>query len=130
MDAFRHTLYADVVVDGEGEARRGHAGPWPVEDILALGAEPVGTFVANFRTDFVTGRRSMFRLEQSYLGLCSGSTQPGDYVCVLYGSVVPVVLRKGDSNGAWTVVGESYVHGLMDGEALQIHFDTTRFSIQ
>ncbi len=41
----------------------------------------------------------------------------GDSVYVLKGSNVPLLLR---SNGdeTWRVVGECFIHGLMDGEAM------------
>ncbi|GJN74097.1 HET domain-containingprotein [Purpureocillium lilacinum] len=46
----------------------------------------------------------------------------GDVVAVLYGGRTPFVLRKmegGDGEGGWSLVGECYVHGIMNGEALR-----------
>lgn len=40
-----------------------------------------------------------------------------DVTCLLYGTNVPFVLRKVD-RGRCTIVGEAYVHGLMDGEGI------------
>ncbi|KAF2107951.1 heterokaryon incompatibility protein-domain-containing protein, partial [Lophiotrema nucula] len=57
-------------------------------------------------------------------GLGPEKTRRGDLVCILFGCSVPVVLRKAtqsssrDSN-VFEVVGESYIHGKMDGEAVQ-----------
>ena len=34
-------------------------------------------------------------------------------------SQVPFVLRKGDNERQWKVIGDAYVHGLMSGEALK-----------
>jgi hypothetical protein len=45
-----------------------------------------------------------------------------DYLCVLYGCSVPVVLRKhlfGDKH-CWELIGEAYVEGLMDGEGISL----------
>jgi hypothetical protein len=55
-------------------------------------------------------------------GLCPRDTQVSDLVCILYGCSVPVVLRKAYSGieGAFELVGECYVHGMMDGEALEL----------
>ncbi|KAM5343075.1 hypothetical protein ACJ41O_014041 [Fusarium nematophilum] len=44
--------------------------------------------------------------------------QQGDVVVVLYGGRTPFLLRR-TQGGAWILVGECYVHGLMDGEALE-----------
>jgi len=45
---------------------------------------------------------------------------PGDVVCVLHGGDVPFVLRPRGGN-RYSLVGECYVHGLMDGEAMKDH---------
>jgi hypothetical protein len=41
----------------------------------------------------------------------------GDIVCLLLGSITPILLRP-HQNGIYRVVGESYIHGLMDTEGL------------
>jgi hypothetical protein len=41
----------------------------------------------------------------------------GDFVCVIFGCSVPVILRKVRDH--FRVVGEAYVHGLMDGQAVK-----------
>jgi hypothetical protein len=55
---------------------------------------------------------------------CLGSpdVREGDMVCIIFGCSVPVVLRKvstGGGNAHFEVIGECYVHGMMDGEALE-----------
>jgi hypothetical protein len=55
---------------------------------------------------------------------CLGSpdVREGDMVCIIFGCSVPVVLRKvstGSGNAHFEVIGECYVHGMMDGEALE-----------
>ncbi|KAL6411200.1 hypothetical protein AUP68_04900 [Ilyonectria robusta] len=42
----------------------------------------------------------------------------GDVVAVLYGGRTPVVLRQRPEGDGWTLVGECYVHGIMNGEAM------------
>jgi hypothetical protein len=55
-------------------------------------------------------------------GMGPPQTNTGDIICVLFGCSVPVVLRRQDSDDStekrYTLVGECYVHGMMDGEAL------------
>lgn len=43
-------------------------------------------------------------------------------ICILFGASVPAVLRRStDNEDAFQLVGECYVHGIMDGEALSIN---------
>jgi hypothetical protein len=60
------------------------------------------------------GRRT-FGTSKGYLGLGPDSAQEGDWVCVIAGAAVPFILRE-ESKGMWKLVGECYLHGIMDGE--------------
>jgi hypothetical protein len=50
--------------------------------------------------------------------------EAGDQIYVLNGGAVPFVLRKGKRllNGR-RLVGECYIHGLMNGEAIQSEYE-------
>jgi hypothetical protein len=52
-------------------------------------------------------------------GLAPGGTRRGDIICILYGCSVPVVLRehKTQDDHYFEVIGESFIYGMMDGEA-------------
>jgi hypothetical protein len=53
-------------------------------------------------------------------GLAPSKAEIGDTICVLYGCSVPVVLRRHPKNKlAWELVGECFVYGMMDGEAME-----------
>jgi hypothetical protein len=67
---------------------------------------------------FATDRRFMI-LNNGCIGLAPIRAREGDIVCVLLGCSVPVLLREGD-DGKVTFVGEVYVHGFMDGEAIAV----------
>jgi hypothetical protein len=57
-----------------------------------------------------------------YIGLIPPDARIGDRICILYGCSVPVVLRKiieSDESYHWKLVGDVYVHGIMDGEAFE-----------
>jgi hypothetical protein len=126
LDAFRHTLCADL--SSEQEPERGHTSSWPIQEILTAGdAAPVDTFVGDFCADIVTRRRRLFRTARGYVGLSAGSVKAGDEMCVLFGSLVPIVLRR--EGRSWRVVGECYVHGIMDGEVLKLGLPVTNFKI-
>jgi hypothetical protein len=53
-------------------------------------------------------------------------TKGGDLVCILYGCSVPIVLRPrairrdGEVHECYEFIGECYVHGVMEGEAIDI----------
>ena len=51
------------------------------------------------------------------MGLGPNVMRPGDIVCVLGGGVAPILLRPVD--GHFQMVGECYVYGIMEGEAVQ-----------
>ncbi|CZR58567.1 uncharacterized protein PAC_08459 [Phialocephala subalpina] len=61
--------------------------------------------------------RKLVQTEGGYIGLAPGHVQIGDIICVILGSNVPTVLRK-NSDGTFKIVGHSYLHGVMNGEAL------------
>lgn len=67
--------------------------------------------------------RVLFRTLDHRLGLGPVGTQNGDLVCVLTGCSLPVILRPmGDD---YAVIGETYVHGISDGEVMQDLTDGT-----
>lgn len=60
--------------------------------------------------------------EGGHLGAFPSSAKRGDVVCVLRGCHVPFVLRpveEGEGRGRFEVLGECYVHGIMNGEAVR-----------
>lgn len=59
--------------------------------------------------------RSFFVTEKGYFGLGPHILRRGDVCHILKGARVPFMLRKADE-GAYKLVGEAYVHGIMNGE--------------
>lgn len=45
--------------------------------------------------------------------------QNGDHICVLLGGSTPFVLREIDGQDEYKLIGEAYVHGIMDGEVVE-----------
>ena len=66
---------------------------------------------------YALGRR-LAVTEKGYLGLVSNDVQKGDRVAVLMGSETPFILRK-RSFGGFAMIGETYIHGIMDGEIIE-----------
>ncbi|KAJ0115163.1 hypothetical protein J7T55_001573 [Diaporthe amygdali] len=72
--------------------------------------------------------RSFIFTESGYMGLGPDWCKPGDAVAVMAGGDLPLVLRpvsrrvgdRLDGIPTFEVIGEAYIHGIMDGEALDI----------
>ncbi|KAF2162445.1 hypothetical protein M409DRAFT_27070 [Zasmidium cellare ATCC 36951] len=56
--------------------------------------------------------------ESGHVGIVPQQAQKGDLVCVLYGCSVPVILRP-LAKGQYRLVGECYLQGFMEGEAVR-----------
>jgi hypothetical protein len=73
-----------------------------------------------------THMRRLVVSEKGYMGWAPLDTQPGDKICILFGGRVPFILREaserveidGISHNCHILLGDSYVHGLMHGEAM------------
>ena len=61
--------------------------------------------------------RTFFTTADGRIGVSARETQPGDQVCVILGCSLPLILRSTE-RGQYQIVGNCYVHGIMDGEAL------------
>lgn len=66
---------------------------------------------------FLRTRRLMMTIK-GCIGLVPINTQQGDIICLLLGCDVPMVLRVLE-NQQYKVVGGCYVHGVMEGEAME-----------
>ncbi|KAJ9602336.1 hypothetical protein H2200_013191 [Cladophialophora chaetospira] len=63
--------------------------------------------------------RRIIRTQSGRFGLVPVSCEAKDVIAVFHGVPVPFVLRPEKDAEGYQVVGISYIHGLMDGEALQ-----------
>jgi hypothetical protein len=67
--------------------------------------------------------KRFFLTEKGYIGLAPSSARAGDLICVFLGGKVPFGLRErldrsGKSLGNFELVEEIYLHGFMDGRAI------------
>jgi hypothetical protein len=65
--------------------------------------------------NLVIGERCLISTERGRLGLAPNSTKPGDSVAFVRNSRVPFTIRRVEG-GRYELVGEAYIHGLMNGE--------------
>lgn len=66
--------------------------------------------------------RRFFRSNQGRFGWAPDQARPGDKLCILNGLAVPLILRAKDS-GRFEIIGDAYVHGIMDGEVVDMDLD-------
>jgi hypothetical protein len=62
-------------------------------------------------------QRALITTKTGYVGLVPASVRSGDVLAILSGCNFPVALRP-CRDDLYQVVGECYIHGLMDGEIL------------
>ena len=60
--------------------------------------------------------RKLILTRKGYLGLAAKHVQRGDVVTILKGGNVPIILRE--KKDRYHLIGEAYIHGIMDGEAV------------
>jgi hypothetical protein len=56
--------------------------------------------------------------KKGYVGWAHPRSQKGDIICILEGCTVPVILRA-RAEGDFVLVGDGYVHGIMEGQELE-----------
>ncbi|KAF4343779.1 ankyrin and het [Fusarium beomiforme] len=64
------------------------------------------------------------------LGLAPEESRKGDLICIVRGCSVPIVLRSlGNTTEDHELIGECYVDGMMDGQAMKLCMDPVGFRI-
>jgi hypothetical protein len=62
----------------------------------------------------MSSNRRFIQTKKGYMGLAPAETRVGDSVALFKGGGSPLVMRREGEN--WTLVGDSYVHGMMNAE--------------
>ncbi|KAM7215690.1 Heterokaryon incompatibility protein (HET) domain containing protein [Rhypophila decipiens] len=68
----------------------------------------------------IEGEWSFFMTRDGYMGLGVSAARHDDDLCIALGASVPMILRRKGEGSCYTFVGEAYVHGLMNGEAINL----------
>jgi hypothetical protein len=121
LAAFAHTMVADINAMGDSNITRGISLPSHRIDKLVRGetSEAAWKDLTNhYLLRRIHYKRTLIETKRGYLGLATDLLDEGDLVCVIGGAQVPLISR--DRTGdTCRFVGECYVHGIMDGEAVQ-----------
>ena len=64
--------------------------------------------------------RCLARTSKGFIALVPASAQISDQLYLLYGGQVVYCLRK--TTDSFKFIGECYVHGVMDGEAVEVFY--------
>lgn len=150
VEAFWRTLIKNQDANGKeptSKFAQSHFNPWfqalsgPVSHMLEAlahghsgeGEEDEGPRPEPLFNDLVhvscSGTRIM-RTKRGFIGTVPRGTKKGDVVCVLYGGQTPFILRPSESRpGMYRLIGDAYVHGLMQGEALGMKLKEEKFEI-
>ena len=91
-----------------------------------------------FLFDNPGSKRRFCVTEKGYIGMVPHLSQVGDIVCVFFGAKVPFIVRNADlsnreggegGRGRYQLVGEAYVHGMMDGQVLEMGSNEIDFTL-
>jgi hypothetical protein len=76
------------------------------------------SFLSRFRDTTMKMARRLMVTNQGLIGMAPQRANKHDIICVLFGCSVPVMLRKRALQEEYEFIGECYVDGFMNGEAL------------
>jgi hypothetical protein len=121
-EAFLRTTVADLRTDyTERRPRRGFAIDWSLanRETSSLSQDDRNEKMAMIRSYCLATDVTQFFWTNDFMGIVPDTAMEGDKICVLFGGQALYVLREKE-DGLHEFIGECYVHGLMDGEALYI----------
>ena len=87
------------------------------------------TITFAYSTVYYVHRRAILITENGLVGIGPQAMVKGDEVHIVWGSDVPFILRKDESDEYHRVVGEAFIHGIMDGESLSSNPEPTWLKI-
>jgi hypothetical protein len=122
LDTFIHTLLLGRISSRERLTKE------DLKELLSMG--PLVTFsqskvpqhLDKICSAFEEGsrRRRLLVTDHGYIGSGVQGAEEGDLICVLFGCTVPVILRRLQDDESYEFIGECYLHGFMDAEAIAL----------
>lgn len=128
-EAFRTTVFADMNVSTKS---RGHMADWNLmnSDPRRLTAdESSRRNRMEIALKSASGCRRLCWTTSGRMGLVPATAQAGDLLFVLLGGQMIHILRRNEAEN-FKYVGESYVHGIMDGELVPDEGDLQRIVLE
>jgi hypothetical protein len=124
--AFRNYLYSKQKGKAKENGNSVNDCPLPTEDAMFIEHMATGSYEKQAASyiaaleDTLHGWRFVVT-KNGYIGVVPNMTKVGDVIAILKGGSVPFVLKRSEKrDGAFRLVGECYVHCLMNGEGLSL----------
>jgi hypothetical protein len=110
------TLFSTEVQDTINAFKDSRTKPDDPESLRAL--KVVSLLAETFITQAIMNClfKKLYRTSKGYIGSGKSTMQVGDQVWMLCGGRTPFILRPVLEDGTYTLIGETYLHGLMQGE--------------
>ena len=133
-EVFHRTMLNDIYRSTEGIVRPYGPGDYKayaawldeLEDLTPVcwKSELASTFYASYRLACLG--RSFFFTKKGYFGTGPAELKEGDEIYILAGGKLPLVLRPFSDAPPYTfeLIGDCYVHGVMNGEAVSDHWSS------
>ncbi|KAH6673235.1 heterokaryon incompatibility protein-domain-containing protein [Halenospora varia] len=123
LEAFNHAICADTKRKDVSDSMVERAGSidWEIVDrdtSLLTPAELKQRMCMLIDLKYLTVGRRLFKTSKGLIGLGAAGVEKGDIICLFSGGQLLYVLRETSKPGQYSFMGECYVHGLMDGEAV------------
>jgi hypothetical protein len=129
LDASMRISIADQDFHGSSKSRASSSMRSKYNKIKLMEGFAFDHDAAHYRSamKFQRGRKA-FLSSDGHVGLAPACAEPKDLICIIFGSTTPFILRE-TVKGKHILIGEAYVHGIMDGEWLNQERATSTFSI-
>ncbi|KAI0440071.1 heterokaryon incompatibility protein-domain-containing protein [Xylaria telfairii] len=109
-----HGRSFESILRSTKKADIGPSSPAPNQDEYIM-----DVFFGRFFDTVVRRSLRLMVTSKGLIGLAPEKAMKGDLVCVLFGCSVPVLLRQSSGDETFILVGECFVDGFMEGEALK-----------
>ncbi|KAH6857146.1 heterokaryon incompatibility protein-domain-containing protein [Chaetomium sp. MPI-CAGE-AT-0009] len=123
FDAFLKTIRANFLRERWPTVAEHSLEDWKqAYQTIASGTEPLEATLNDASVYWclkLIGGRTLATTVEGYIGLVPSAALPGDIIVVLLGCKSPMLLRPlPDDTDSYLIVGECYVHGLEDSQAI------------
>jgi hypothetical protein len=110
------------------ETRRRHIDGIDFEHVTE---EELKVVLQFFLEDYIKILRAFVfcRTYEGHLGLVPHNAQPNDWISVIHGCSVPFILRESTEGKVFSVIGSSFVYGIMKGQTLEAQNKPTTESL-
>lgn len=124
LDVFLRTMVGDRrrKKDSHGKWKYiiGAKMDWSIYDILSAEYKSPDSVALRLSAEVVSANRVYGTTKEiGYMGMFPLASRLGDLIVVIAGGHNAHVLRQRAEAGRYTYIGECYVHGIMDGEAMK-----------